>query len=292
MICNYFLKIFGQSKMSFYSPLRYPGGKKKLAGFIQQLMRENQLLDSVYIEPFAGGSNVALTLLFEEYARTIIINDIDQSIYAFWYSVLYHTDELSKLITDTQINMENWKKSKEMLANKDASLLEKGFATFFLNRTNRSGIITGGVIGGKAQDGKWKLDARFNKPDLLERIEKIARYKERIQLFNLDAIEFIKQIMPTLPNKSLTYFDPPYYVKGTQLLYMNYYLPDDHQLLSDFIKALNISWLVSYDNVQEIRELYLGFRHLEYSLNYSAQKKYAGKEIIYFSNNLSIPQSY
>ena len=167
--------------MEFLSPLRYPGGKAKVADFVQCLIKENALLDGTYVEPYVGGGSVALSLLFNEYVSDIYINDKDISIYAFWYSVLNNTDALCQLIKDTPINVETWFKQKEFQQNKEnrnVDLLNLGFSTFFLNRTNRSGILKAGIIGGYDQTGNYKIDARFNKEDLIKRIQRIADYAE------------------------------------------------------------------------------------------------------------------
>lgn len=276
--------------MPFYSPLRYPGGKRKLTNFVKLILRENGLMDCDYVEPYAGGSSVALSLLFDEYSRFIHINDLDRSIYAFWYSVLNETNAFCRMIHDTPIDMGTWNQQKKVLTDPNASLLQIGFSTFFLNRTNRSGIITGGVIGGKTQSGPWKLDMRFNKIELIHRVEKIARYKNRIRLYNSDASEFLTEIINTLPNTSFVYLDPPYYIKGSQLLYANFYEPDDHKAVAQLVTGLNNNWMISYDNVPEIKKLYSGFRCIDYDLNYSAQDKYRGEEVLFFSNSLRIPQ--
>ena len=154
--------------MNFYSPLRYPGGKGKVADYFKQIFRENFLYDGIYVEPYAGGASVALSLLFNEYASKIIINDIDRSIFSFWHSVLNNTDELCKLIFDTPVTVDNWEIQRHVQKNKhQQNLLEVGFSTFYLNRTNRSGIISAGIIGGRQQTGEWKIDARFNKKNLI-----------------------------------------------------------------------------------------------------------------------------
>jgi len=244
--------------MRFNSPLRYPGGKGKLSNFFKLLLRSNRLLDSHYIEPYAGGAGIALELLFEEYVTHIHINDLNRSIYAFWYSVLNRTEELCQKIEDTPVTIKEWNKQKAIQAkSKTVNLLELGFSTFFLNRTNRSGIIKGGIIGGKEQDGKWKLDVRFNKMDLIKRIEKIARYKNRISIHNKDAFAFLDLVLPRIPKKSLIYFDPPYYNKGSDL-YENFYGHDDHLEISKKIKRMKLFWVVSYDNTPQIQQFYEG----------------------------------
>ena len=197
---------------NYYSPLRYPGGKGKLSHYVQLLIEYNLLTDGHYVEPYAGGASVVLSLLFNEYVQKIHINDYDFRIYAFWDSVLNQTDELCEKIIETDITIKNWEKQKEIQQSpNNYNNLEIGFSTFFLNRTNRSGILKAGVIGGKNQTGDWKIDARFNKDDLIQRIKKISRYKNRISLYNLDAVDLTNRLDKELPDKTLFYFDPPYY---------------------------------------------------------------------------------
>lgn len=276
----------------FVSPLRYPGGKLKVVDYIKQVFDANDLCDGHYIEPYAGGASVALALLQSEYAHTIHINDIDRSIYAFWHSVLYETDDLCRLITDTPVNMDEWERQKEVQKrkdNKETSLLELGFSTFFLNRTNRSGILRAGVIGGKDQTGNYKIDARYNKADLIERIESIADYAERITLTNKDAVKLVSSFKSP-DSKSLIYLDPPYYIKGRDL-YLNYYNDDDHRKIARAISAYSGKWLISYDAVNFLKDLYKDYRQCEYYLNYSVGNPSKGKEIMVYSNDLVVPEA-
>jgi len=276
---------------NYYSPLRYPGGKGKLSYYIELLVEYNLLTDGHYVEPYAGGSSVALSLLFNEYVRTIHINDYDYRIYSFWHSVLFETESLCEKIYNTKISIENWMNQKEIQKNPDKySLLEIGFSTFFLNRTNRSGILKAGVIGGKEQNGKWKLDARFNKENLIQRIKKISRFKNRIKLYNQDAVELSQQLSKTLPKKTLFYFDPPYYKKGKDL-YINFYEHSDHLQISKLITKLTDKyWLVSYDNNDNIRSFYKSFLQRTYELNYHAANAAKGTEIMIYSDNLIVPE--
>lgn len=271
----------------FVSPLRYPGGKLKVVGYVKNLMEVNNLVGGTYIEPYAGGASVALTLLFSEYASQIKINDIDRSIYAFWHCVLNETDALCRLVVDTPVNMETWYSQREVQQHKqEVELLDLGFSTFFLNRTNRSGILSGGVIGGKEQTGNFKIDARYNKKDLVERIESIAEYTDRIELTSIDAVELIKSIKKP-SEKTFCYLDPPYYVKGRDL-YLNYYNDDDHKAIAKVIKKYKGKWIISYDAVDFIRKLYKDFRQKEYYLSYSAGNPVKGKEIVVYSDGLAI----
>ncbi|WP_373232974.1 DNA adenine methylase [Cohnella sp.] len=276
--------------MTYTSPLRYPGGKSALANYIKLLVHENDLLDGVYVEPFAGGAGVALSLLFNEYMSRIVINDLNSSIHAFWYSVLNHTQELCELIEETNVTVVEWQNQKLVQENGNASLLELGFSTFFLNRTNRSGIINGGIIGGLEQQGEWKIDARYNKKELISRIQKISRYRDRIALYNYDASRLIQEVVPNLPDRTLVYLDPPYYKKG-QGLYQNHFVHEDHEALANLmIQNRNEHWLITYDNIEPIRVMYEEMRHITYSLNYSAANRYAGSEIMIYSDSMIIPE--
>lgn len=272
----------------FVSPLRYPGGKLKVVEYVKRLFEVNDLMDGTYIEPYAGGASVALMLLFSEYASRIKINDIDRSIYAFWYSVLNNTEDLCRMISDMPVTMENWQQQRDVQARKqEADLLELGFSTFFLNRTNRSGILSGGVIGGKNQDGNFKMDARYNKEDLIARVESIAEYADRIELTSMDAVALIKSIKRP-GEKTFCYLDPPYYVKGRDL-YLNYYNDDDHKAIAKAIKKYNGKWIISYDAVDFIKKLYKDYRQDEYYLSYSAGNPAKGKEVMVYSNGLIVP---
>lgn len=276
--------------MPFNSPLRYPGGKGKLTNFIKKVVEENDLFGGHYVEAYAGGGGIALNLLLHNYASQIYLNDLNLAVYAFWYSVINSTDELCKSISDVRVDMAEWHKQRKIFDKPGKkSHLELGFSTFFLNRTNRSGILKAGVIGGRNQDGAWKIDARFNKKDLIRRIEKIAQCGSRIRLSNLDAQDFMQQTLPTLPPKSLVYLDPPYYVKG-QGLYEDHYTHEDHTTVAEYVQSkIKQPWIVSYDNAPEIVEMYKKRQAITYGINYSAQNRYEGAEAMFFSDKLSVP---
>lgn len=275
----------------YYSPLRYPGGKGKLANYIKFLLECNYLLDGHYVEPYAGGAAVAIDLLLNEYVTEIHINDIDRSIFSFWHSVLNETDRLCESISNTTLSIDEWKRQRDIYRNaKNHSMFDLGFATFYLNRTNRSGILTAGVIGGMDQNGKWKIGARFSKGALIERIINISGHKERINLYNEDAFVLTKRLARFLPRKAFYYFDPPYYSKGKEL-YVNYYQHQDHLEIAKTISTLEDKyWLISYDNVNVIRELYRQHRQQKFTLNYSATEPKKGTEVLIFSDSLDVPE--
>lgn len=273
-----------------YSPLRYPGGKGKLARFVADVVRENGLSDGLYVEPYAGGAAVAWELLLTGTVRKVAVNDLSLPIYTFWKCVLDRTDELVALINDTPVNVATRDRQKAIFtAAESADELELAFATFFLNRTNRSGILNGGMIGGRDQTGKWKLDARYNKPDLIERIERIARARRRISLTRLDAVEFLKTYAPSWGRKTLVYLDPPYFEKGPDLYY-NFYKHDDHAGVAQAVHQLrNVSWIVSYDDAQPIHGLYDAASWLQYTIGYSARGRVRGREAMFVSAGLTVP---
>jgi DNA adenine methylase len=276
-----------------YSPLRYPGGKTSIFEVVSGFIKINKLQRRHYAEPYAGGCGLALALLYDGLVSDIHINDIDHGVWAFWDSVLNDTENLAEMIIQTPVTIDEREKQRELLTNnKTASALEIGFATFFLNRTNRSGIIkNAGVIGGRNQKGKYKLDCRFNKDNLLLRIRRIAKYRNRIHLDNQDAVDFMAQCEENLPEELFFCIDPPYFNKGSSL-YANYYKKEDHKSLAKTILSLKRPWILTYDDTEEIKKLYSSRRQFQLNLNYSANVKRVGTEILVASKGLYIPASF
>lgn len=278
-----------------YSPLRYPGGKSCLANFIRELALLNNLDGGIYMELYAGGSGAALNLLFNGTFSRIHINDYDYNIYSMWYSILNHSHAFINRINKTPVTINEWYRQKAIFEKRNrANIIDLGFATFFLNRTNRSGIIfKAGPIGGLQQDGQYKIDVRFNKESLIDRIKKIASRRADIILTNLDAINILNNIHVTNPDLAnlFIYMDPPYYKKSKKL-YLNNYNHINHLNLANTIRTIdNIKWLVSYDNAEEIKEMYGDFRMSSFDLNYTLQSKRFGSELLIFSPNLELPEN-
>jgi DNA adenine methylase len=279
------------TRLTRFTPLRYPGGKGKLAAYIKTLLAANDLMDGEYVEPYAGGAGIALELLLQEYVTRIHINDVSDLVYSFWWSVLEATDDLSRLIVDTPRTVEAWDRQKRVVMSPTThSRLEVGFATFFLNRTNRSGILNGGIIGGRNQTGPWKIDARYNAQELVSRVEAIAKLRSRIELTKLDALELLANGSKIWPKKTLIYLDPPYYEKGRELYY-DFYNNNDHLAVAQYVqeRILDQKWIVSYDNVQPIRDMYTQRRRATYSIGYSARNSRQGSEVMFFCDTLNAP---
>lgn len=272
------------------SPLRYPGGKSQLIPFVLDLLKENDLFYGEYAEPFAGGAGIALKLLLDGYVDRIYLNDIDPAIHAFWLAVLSHTNELCDRIDSTEISIDEWHKQRIVYFDESAiNTVEKGFATLFLNRTNRSGIIKAGVIGGLEQKGDYKIDCRFNKTELIRKIKRIGSYKKQINLSQLDAIDFLQNVVSKAGPNTLVNLDPPYFGKGPEL-YTNFYKSDDHAKLAHAIASLQKNWMVTYDDEPKIRSLYSGYPMYSSSLNYSAQLKRIGTELLVLDPRLKAPK--
>lgn len=274
----------------FYSPLRYPGGKGKLTPLIELLIDKYGHRGGIYIEPFAGGAGVAIELLENGVVSEIVINDLDKGIYSFWRAILEETDRFLEQVRRVPITIDEWKKQRSICFGKNKKYsFELGFATFYMNRTNRSGIIKGGAIGGMEQSGVWKLDARFNREDLISRIKKIAENKSKIHLYNKDIKSFLKNYVPKYEENTFIYFDPPYFKKGKQL-YLNFFNYNDHIRIEKLIgDIVNCDWIITYDDEPEIEKIYEKYCIKKIELNYSVSKKRKAKELIIFESSSGVP---
>lgn len=272
-----------------YTPLRYPGGKRRLAHVIKRLLEVNELTDVQYAEPYAGGAAIAIGLLIEEYASVVHINDLARPVYAFWHTVLNENEWLCKRLQGVKVNISTWRRQRGVYRRREtADLAELGFAALYLNRTNRSGIISGGVIGGLGQKSKWGVDARFNKEELLSRIQKIGRYASRIKLYQQDALDFTNNVVPTLGKKSFVFYDPPYIERGKDL-YLNEYDVAGHRKLATRIQRLSQPWVVTYDHAAIAHGLYDQRRRIAYDIHYVAQDRHLGREVLFLADRLKLP---
>lgn len=258
-------------------------------------MKNNYPLNT-YIEPFAGGAGAALALLLNNHVKQIILNDADEFIYKFWYVTLNHTDELIKKIKSKPINIRQWEKQWNILNDegnrKNMNDVDIAYATLYLNRCNRSGIISsGGPIGGYKQEGQWKIDCRFNKDKIIKRIKRISEYENQIEIFNCDAVDLLKKLSRHRNiDKALIYMDPPYFEKGS-MLYRKYFEKEDHEKLQKFLKdEFHFKWVLSYDDSPFINDLYKGRKMNGFSTNHFAHKAKIGRELIILSDNCVMPE--
>lgn len=273
------------------SPLRYPGGKSAMAGLLGDVRLLNGLGSHAVAEPFAGGAGAALTLLYREEAPEIYINDADAAIFSFWWSVLNRSREFLEMVRDVPVDMEEWRRQRAVYQEgRSAARVKRGFAAFYLNRCNRSGIIgSGGPIGGIAQNGTWKLDARFNRDELILRCAKLARYRQRIHVSALDGLEFIAQMEPS---STFLFIDPPYFSRG-QSLYLNALDPAYHKALAERLSRMQSeAWVVTYDDCSEIRAMYDGWAAVRpFALRYVAADRRGGRELLITPKWMRLPDA-
>lgn len=276
----------------FNTPLRYPGGKQKLTPFILELLQANGCVGGHYVEPYAGGAGVAIELLLGRSVSHVHLNDSSVPIYAFWKSVTQASEEFCRLISRASLSVSEWRRQREIVRDPMGhEELEVGFATLYLNRCNRSGVLSGGLIGGLSQTGRWLMDARFPRNELIRRVEVIAARADFISVTNLDAEKFIIDQIPKLPRQTFTYCDPPYFKKSSRL-YLDSYHQDDHARIAGIIQSrLKRKWIVSYDAATQIRGFYHQRRQFVYDLQYHASTAYKGKEIFIFADNVRVPHS-
>lgn len=284
------------------TPLRYPGGKSVMTDFFKAFIVENEMQSVIYAEPYAGGVGAGINLLLSDRISKLYINDANIAVYAFWYSLLYHSDEFINMFEKVDITLEEWEKQRlifksEVIDSDDKPYLQLGFATFFMNRCNRSGIISAWPIGGSTEEkqlkANYKIDARFKKELLRDRLLNIINRKDSIKVFNKDAMQFLKEDVETLSvakqTNTIVYLDPPYFEQGSNL-YMNYYKKEDHQNLANYLEIKKeFKWILSYDNVEYIRNLYGYTRQYTFDLRYFVQNRKLGSELLFFSNNSTIP---
>lgn len=275
--------------MKISSPLRYPGGKSSMAGLLAETRRLNGLGDRALAEPFAGGAGAALTLLFLEEAHKICINDADPSICDFWWTLVNRPQPFLTMLSKTRVSMAEWRHQRDIYRNNGrVSRLQRGFSAFFLNRCNRSGIImNGGPIGGIRQNGKWKLDARFTKSELLRRCKRVSEYRKRIEVSGEDGLRFIERLDP---EATFFFIDPPYFQKGATL-YLNALDAEYHEALAARLRAMpRAAWVLTYDNCPEVRRLYQGWASIRpFTLRYAASERRSGQEILVSPKWMRLP---
>jgi len=272
------------------SPLRYPGGKSSITPLIKLILSKKDNRTTTYIEPFAGGAGVAINLLLDGVVDKIVINDYDKAIYSFWRALKEQTDGLISLIEDTPVTIEEWYKQKAIYSTSNRKYsLQLGFAAFFLNRTNRSGILNAGPIGGYSQTGLYKMDARYNKAMLVERIQSIAAKKKGIFVYNKEVRSFLTHIVPKFQEHAFIYFDPPYFMNGKRL-YKNFFVENDHvEIARSIVQNVTCDWVMTYDDEARIRCLYSNYAMRNYVLTYSAANKGKGTELIIFKSSGLVP---
>lgn len=277
------------------SPLRYPGGKAGLTGFLSDVIALNELNGCVYYEPYAGGAGAALGLLKLEVVSELHLNDADRRVVAFWRSALHASERFVDRIRTVPLTIKEWHFQHGICTHPASwSQFDVGFAAFFMNRCNRSGVLNGsGPIGGYEQAGSWRMDVRFNRDALAERILALARMRSRIHVSCEDAISFLKHSLPRGRGRAkvFVYLDPPY-VNNGQRLYLNAYKADDHAQLARYMDAQKaLAWIMSYDDSDLVRGLYMGNKLKLMPIRYTLQEKRSARELIIAPPRLAVPKT-
>lgn len=280
------LRVIGSRRYGALSPLRYPGGKAALAGFFTDIIRSLNITDARYIEPYAGGAGAGIALLRKRVVHHLVINDIDPAVHAFWKSVTVNNAEFVRLVSTTPLTIDEWHRQRTIYRTKNEDdPLNLGFAFFYLNRTNRSGILNAGVIGGQQQKGKYKIDARFNRSALIERLTAIGRLASQITVSDSDGRTVIQQYAND--ERTFMYIDPPYVQAGSKL-YLNAFDGRDHQALSKIVRAVDKAhWLVTYDTSPLIEKLYQDQFQCRLELTYAARHPGKAEELLVASSSVA-----
>ncbi len=266
------------------SPLRYPGGKGALYSRLRKVIRDNGLAGCTYVEPFAGGAGAGMALLVSGQVSKVVINDLDPAIHAFWTALVSDPEAMIARIKRVPLTVKEWRRQKEIYSSDDADVALRGFATFYLNRTNRSGVLNGGPIGGLNQTGNYLIDARFNRNDLAERVRALGLFRDKITVSRQDGGAVIRKYADRAD--TFLYADPPYFEKAGSL-YMNYFKADDHAALAKILNSkASGSWLLTYDAVPKVEELYAERRVRRFGLNYSAHRVMKATEVAVLSDAL------
>jgi DNA adenine methylase len=279
--------------MKHISPLRYPGGKARLAGLLKDMISLNDLDNCAYYEPFAGGAGAALALLESKAVSRLHLNDADRRVYSFWRACVFESDRFAERILGVPLTIDEWRQQHDVCARPSKhSQFEIGFAAFFMNRCNRSGVLTGaGPIGGYDQSGTWRLDVRFNRQQLASRVMQLGRVRSAIRISNMDAVDFLKERVPRGSDRKrvFVYLDPPYVQKG-QRLYLNAYESQDHRKLSAYLRSQkSLYWFASYDDSPLIRTLYAGLKVCLLPVHYSLQVKRIANELVLAPQYMALP---
>ena len=290
------------------SPLRYPGSKRRLVGYIRQALEMNKLRPTLYVEPFVGGASVALQLMQDGLVDRVILMDIDPWIASFWQTVFFDTEWLVEQIETIEVTLDRWQEFKQ---SNPATRRDRALTCFFLNRTSFSGILQAkvGPLGGRTQESQYKIDCRFMRGTLTKRIKQAAAHRDRVHAVwdcswdeGFTRIREL-QVQDELPqNGTFYYLDPPFF-KEAEALYRYYFVSEDHLALRDHLLTMEDKWILSYDSAQDVEELYGEAlkqctngtqKHdveLFYSLAIMTEERRKGKEVIISNlDQLPVPE--
>ena len=244
-------------EVSILSPLRYPGGKKRLAAYVAETLRVNGLTPEVLVEPFAGGASVALQLAYDGWVDSIVLGEADPLVASFWKIVFNDPDWLVGQVDQLEISVDEWQRVKQSRPRSDR---DRALACLYLNRTSFSGILapSAGPIGGLRQSSDYGIDCRFPRETIKRRIRKAATLSDRVLgVVHGSWRETIRRVQALrFRNGEVFYYlDPPFFHKADRL-YSYFFLEEDHRRLHNRLVQLKQPWLLSYDAAPEALKMY------------------------------------
>ena len=284
-----------RSEASILSPLRYPGAKRRLSGYIAEVLRVNDLRPKIFTEPFAGGASVALQLLQDNLVDTIALGEVDPLIASFWKIVFNEPEWLIDQIENIPVTLEMWSYYKEgrFRTNRDRAL-----ACLFLNRTSFSGILaqTAGPLGGYKQESPYPIDCRFPVSTIRKRILQAAALRERVLFVRRgDWSETIAKIedFGYATGEVFYYLDPPFYSKADKL-YRFFFDDAGHDALHQALVKIEQPWLLSYDTADQILKLYshngAGPKRIDHLYSIAASDRLQNVEELIITNLPNLPE--
>jgi len=244
--------IINVSSVPQRSPFRYPGGKTWLVPYIRQWLASLSTRPTEFIEPFAGGAIVGLTVAAEQFADHVTLVELDDQIAAVWHTILESDAEwLANRIASFDLTPES---VEVVLAQTNVTLQEKAFQTIIKNRVNRGGILAHGAGKLKQGENGRGLKSRWYPETLRKRILNIAQIRDRISFIEGDGFMVLQQ--NTCRSDTVFFIDPPYTAAGKKAgtrLYTHFEI--DHERLFEIANHLTGDFLMTYENAEGVHQL-------------------------------------
>ena len=279
------------SKRHDLSPLRYPGGKRKLVPLIADLFTRAKTPIELLVEPFAGGSSVAISFLEAELAEQIALSDSDELVAAFWKTVFSkEAERLVEKLDGAEVSLAEWDRLRHSQPETD---LDRAYKCLFLNRTSFSGILNeaAGPIGGRGQTSDYPIDCRFNIDGISTRILELSKLRKRVrfvrhQSYTKTIGDLSKtKLAKTRPGNIFWYLDPPFFEKATKLYRHSFSGMGHVRFKKHLAGKIFGNWLLSYDDVAHARAMYSehpGFSrvNLSYNARIDSEERLKASEIV------------
>lgn len=288
-----FLRLHRIASAADVSPLRYPGGKRKLAVLIAQIFATAKRRPKIVVEPFAGGASVSIALLEAGFTDAIALADRDIMVASFWRTVFSdRAEELAHRVEKAKVSLEE---RDRIIKYKPRTDLGRAFQCLYINRTSFSGIINkrAGAIGGRAQDGKYTIGCRFNQDRIASRIRHLSKLKNQVrfvkhQSYENTIAEVRDHVGASMGEEDIFwYLDPPFFEKADRL-YRHVFDDDGHRGFRLALDTIPGQFVLSYDDVKSAQELYGDDpRSMAVSMVYSAAENNRPTQEIIVSNLLA-----